>query len=68
MTQEPEENLDDLQEQKTVEEIAVEEENADLDGEITLDESVVAEEELHAQRKRMFYEDEQITFDDIKQH
>ncbi len=63
MAQEPEENLDDLQEE-TVEETEELEENA----EESFEESEGLEDSALVQRKRNFYEEEAITLNDIRQH
>lgn len=65
MAQEPEENLDDLQEEtveetEELEETAEELEGSEEDGELA--------EETTVHRRRNFYEDEAITFNDIRQH
>ncbi|MBE6408425.1 MAG: hypothetical protein E7038_07460 [Lentisphaerae bacterium] len=70
MAQEPEENLDDLQEE-TVEETVEEtyEEISDSDTEFAeYTEDTEFSEETVVPRKRNFYEDEAITFADIRQH
>ncbi len=70
MAQEPEENLDDLQEEtveETVEETEELEETAEgVEG--SEEDAELAAEETTVQRRRNFYEDEAITFNDIRQH
>ena len=72
MAQEPEENLDDLQEE-TAQELE-EQEQDDLEQD-DLEQDDLEQDDLEqndganvSQRKRNFYEDEAITFNDIRQH
>ena len=70
MAQEPEENLDDLQEEtveETVEETYEEISDSDTEFEEYTEDTEFSEETV-VPRKRNFYEDEAITFADIRQH